>query len=259
MKTRCMLGVVLLSLGLSVAPPITTEVEAQTTHVSDSTLRNSYPYNLSHYLEVSVGSGQTKKGSSILIAPNTLLTAAHVVADDSNGQVTSRTWSGNAVWGDASPYYELSEIKRTNSANPFIPMPGYGGIWDVRRDVALVKITNPSRKTQNANTANARLGIYRNTYDLVGRKFLIVSNSINLYGRWEYEYGTITEVRQDGLLQTNITGIKGQSGSPIIIDGRIVGVATNIDGSSRIVITPLTLEMKSKLFDKHGITNIDIY
>ncbi|HEL2419339.1 TPA: trypsin-like peptidase domain-containing protein [Streptococcus suis] len=259
MKTKLLLGVALLSVGLSVAPPTIVEVEAQTTHVSVPALRNSYPYNLSHYLEVNVGSGQTKKGSAILIAPNTLLTAAHVVADDGTGRVTSQTWSGNAVWGDASPYYELSEIKRTNTFNPFIPMPGYGGTWDASRDVALVKITTPSRKTQTANTANARLGIYSNTYDLVGRQFLMVSNSINLYGRWEYEYGTITEVRYDGLLQTNITGVKGQSGSPVVVDGRIIGVVSNIDSNSKIVITPLTMEMKTQLFDKNGIKNIDIY
>ncbi|WP_239022623.1 hypothetical protein, partial [Streptococcus suis] len=61
MKTKLLLGVALLSVGLSVAPPTIVEVEAQTTHVSDPALRNSYPYNLYHYLEVNVGSGQTKK------------------------------------------------------------------------------------------------------------------------------------------------------------------------------------------------------
>ncbi len=51
MKTKLLLGVALLSVGLSVAPPTIVEVEAQTTHVSDPALRNSYPYNLSHYLK----------------------------------------------------------------------------------------------------------------------------------------------------------------------------------------------------------------
>lgn len=35
MKTKLLLGVALLSVGLSVAPPTIVEVEAQTTHVSD--------------------------------------------------------------------------------------------------------------------------------------------------------------------------------------------------------------------------------
>ncbi len=130
-----------------------------------------------------------------MIAPNLLLTAAHGVSDNSTGQVTNQTTSGVAVWGDASPYYEASQIQRTSYDNPFIVMPGYTGNRDVKRDIALVKIAEPSNKTQKLDTNQVKLAVYNNLQSLVGKQFTIVSNSLNLWGRWEYEVGTITSVR----------------------------------------------------------------
>lgn len=235
-------------------------VSAETKHVSDDILRNSYPYNISHYLQVNVGGKSTKKSSSALVAPNLLLTAAHGVSDNSTGQVTNQTTSGVAVWGDASPYYEASQIQRTSYDNPFIVMPGYTGNRDVKRDIALVKIADPSNKTRKLDSSQVKLAVYNNLQSLVGKQFTIVSNSLNLWGRWEYEVGTITSVRADGLLATNIKGVSGQSGSPIVVDGEIVGVATNIENStSNLLFTPLTNDIYTKLLEPNGIHNVRFY
>ncbi|MBM7635287.1 trypsin-like serine peptidase [Streptococcus saliviloxodontae] len=234
-------------------------VSAETTHVSDDSMRNSYPYNISHYLQVNVG-GSNKKSSAALVAPNLLLTAAHGIADNATGQVTAQTTSGVAVWGDASPYYEASQITKTSYSNPFIVMPGYTGNRDVKRDIALVKIAQASNKTQQIDTNQVRMAVYTNLRSLVGKQFTIVSNSLNLWGRWEYEVGTITGVRSDGLVTTNIKGVNGQSGSPIVVDGEIVGVATNIENAtSNILFTPLTNDIYNNLLAPNGIYNVNFY
>lgn len=122
----------------------------------------------------------------------------------------------------------------------------------------MVKITDPSSETSNINTSQVRLRVYRNLQQLRGKKFTIVSNTINLPGRWVYETGKITKIRPDGLLETNISGVKGQSGSSIIVDGQIIGIASAIE-NNKLLITPFTEQTKINLFDPNGILNVEFY
>ncbi|WNZ88751.1 trypsin-like serine protease [Streptococcus iniae] len=231
-------------------------VSATTTPVAGSNLANSSPYNLSHYLQVKLGNGSYKKGSATLIAPNLLLTATHCISD---GGLPESTVFAQSLWGNGQANYTyMSDISRTNSMNPFIIYKNYGGNWDAPNDIALVRITDPAQKTSSLDTSSVKLRVYRNISDLRNKNFTIVSNSFNLDGRWAYENGKITNVRQDGLLETNISGVAGQSGSAIIVDGQIIGIATSADSQSHIVITPFTENMKTTLFEANGFTNIEM-
>ncbi|MCK1244469.1 hypothetical protein MX035_04905 [Streptococcus uberis] len=62
------------------------------------------------------------------------------------------------------------------------------------------------------------------------------------------------------MLTTNIKGFSGQSGLPIVVDGEIIGLATNIENStSNLLFTPLTNDIYTKLLEPNGIHNIRFY
>lgn len=137
-------------------------------------------------------------------------------------------------------------------------MPGYLGKGDMAYDIGLVRLTRPSQRTTALNTSQVRFGVYSQLSKLKGKQFTIISNSLNVGGRWAYETGTIAEVRNDGLLRANITAVQGQSGSPIIVDGEIVGVATGTLPNGQLIITPLTTEIADNLLRPNGFTSISI-
>lgn len=235
-------------------------VAAATKPIEGTSLENQSPYNLSYILQVTIGENKYKKSSATLIAPNTLLTVAHGVANDSTGTVSDDTTFAHALRANLpANYANSSDIYRSyDSENPFIVYPAYSGIWNTSNDVALVKITDPTSETASMNTSQVRLRIYRNLRQLRGKGFTIFSNAMNLTGRWVYETGKITQIRPDGLLETNISAVKGQSGSAIIVDGRIIGVASAVE-NNKLLITPFTEGMKIDLFNPNGVHNVEIY
>lgn len=238
---------------------LTSPVLAVTKPLANTHLANQSPYNLSYILQVEVDEGNYKKSSATLIAPNMLLTVAHGIADSYTGKVSDNTTIGNALRADASVNYNnTSQIYRTDWAeNPFIVHPRYLGEWNRTNDVALVRITDPTQETSNMNTSQIRLRVYKNLNQLRWKNFTIISNTTNLTGRWVYETGRITKVRSDGLLETNISGVVGQSGSAILVDGQIIGVASAIE-NNKVLITPLTESMKVELFEPNGIYNVEV-
>lgn len=249
---------ILFVLGLMVS--FFENAAAATKPIEGTSLANQSPYNLSYILQVTVGENNYKKSSATLIAPNILLTVAHGIADEQTGNISEETTSASALRANLpATYTNSSDIYRSpNSENPFIIYPFYSGAWNRVNDIALVKITDPSSETSNINTSQVRLRVYRNLQQLRGKKFTIVSNTINLPGRWVYETGKITKIRPDGLLETNISGVKGQSGSSIIIDGQIIGIASAIE-NNKLLITPFTEQTKINLFDPNGILNVEFY
>lgn len=234
-------------------------VGAATKPLEGTSLANQSPYNLSYILQVSVDGDNYKKSSATLIAPNMLLTVAHGIADHQTGTVSDDTTFASALRANHSANYtNSSDIYRSlDGENPFIVYPFYSGVWNSSNDVALVKITDPTTETANMNTSQVTLRIYRNVNQLRGKKFTIFSNAVNLSGRWVYETGKITKVRSDGLLETNISGVEGQSGSAIVIDGQIIGIASALE-NNKLLITPFTEAMKTNLFDPNGVYNVEV-
>lgn len=235
-------------------------VSAATQPVAGSKLAHTSPYNLSHIIQVHTGNGNYKKSSATLIAPNLLLTVAHGVADDQTGLISDQTWSAEAIWGnEVASFNSASYITRTDSHNPFQVYAPYRGNWDAKNDVALIHISDPSRSTRNADTSQVGLRIYRNISKLHNKRFTVVSNLYSHPDRWIYDTGRITKVRPDGLLETNITAVHGQSGSAVVVDGKIIGVLSALDPSnSRALITPFTEDMRTTLFEPNGVYNIQV-
>ncbi|RLY03463.1 serine protease [Streptococcus hillyeri] len=228
---------------------------AATKPLANTTLGNQYPYQLSYFLELDVDGN--RRSSAMYIGNGYLLTAAHAITDDS-GQVPSYRVFGYANGKNLDTRTDHSDIDSGAADKVFQPMPGYLGKGDMAYDIGLVRLTRPSQRTTALNTSQVRFGVYSQLSKLKGKQFTIISNSLNVGGRWAYETGTIAEVRNDGLLRANITAVQGQSGSPIIVDGEIVGVATGTLPNGQLIITPLTTEIADNLLRPNGFTSISI-
>lgn len=228
---------------------------AATKPLAKTSLGNQYPYQLSYFLELDIDTN--RRSSAMYIGNGYLLTAAHAITDDS-GQVPSHRVFGYANGTNLDNRADYSDIDSGATDSVFQPMPGYFGKGDIAYDIGLVKLTRPSQRTTSLNTNQVRFGVYRKLSSLKGKTFTIISNSLNVAGRWAYETGTIAEVRNDGLLRANITAVQGQSGSPIIVDGEIIGVATGTLPNGQLIITPITEEVADKLLRPNGFTAISL-
>lgn len=220
---------------------------------------NQYPYNLSLFLQNDDGGYY----SGTLIRHNLILTAAHPVSTSDGTLKNIKTISIRKAGERSTSYSKKSLFVK----NPIYRLKNYTGYENLENDISIIKITSPSLLLNSTNTDNAKIAIYSNPHNLIGKEITTVSQSYHAPGFFTTSSGKILDVLPSGTLLLDMYSSQGQSGSPILLkDGSIIGVLVSgtddcrgISTCSQTEATPFTLEMKEELFDKVGITNIQVF
>lgn len=210
-------------------------------------LMGQYPYNLTYAINVNKSNAQKMRGTGTLIGNNWMLTAGHMVTDRKGvlgGQTT--------VEGETNGTTHTISLKSNHQIKV---NPGYAGFSDLRNDVSLIKITSPS----TVNTPQVPITVYRDPSALVGQRVSTMGYSSYYYGDYTETSGQVLKLEDDGTLTVNMPVAQQNSGSPVYLNGEMIGVLTATGpGSGYIMgdtatVTPFTESIKANLFDPNGI------
>lgn len=193
------------------------------------------------------------------IGNNLFLSAAHCVTDPTGNIVAKKASTETKGVSDTLSFsmYKKSVFHK----NPFKPMPGYAGYKDFQNDVSLTTITEPNQIPLDASSV--RLAIYTDLSQLVGKTVNTTGYSYHLPGDLTRAEGKVLRVEQDGTLTVDFYVAEQNSGSPVYYNGEIIGILTggaDIEGClgspicRQSTVTPFTMNIKSKLFDRNGVS-----
>lgn len=246
----------LLGLLLLIYPLKNSHADESGRTIISQDLLNSYPYNITYAIRVDKDNAADMRGTGTLIGNNWLLTAGHMLTN-SRGQVGKKTrMDGETGW--TSHLLALKAYKSIPlSPLPFYIMPVYAGFTDLAHDIALVKITEP----QKIDTPQVPIKIHSDLSKLLGKTVSTMGYSSYYDGDYTETSGVISAVEENGTLTVEMPVAKENSGSPVYLDGELIGILTAIgpkDTSTTMgqtaTVTPFTLEMKEILFDPNGIS-----
>lgn len=223
----------------------------------------SYPNNLIYAWNIDKTDGRDMRCTGMIIGNGKFLSAGHCVTN-SEGVYGSWT-SASTETNDTHPLEMKMYKKNVFVKSPFRVMPGYEGFEDLKNDVSITNITTPTQL--NVDTSSVQIVIYRNLYSLIGQTVNTAGYSSHLYSDFTKTSGEVLAVEEDGTLTVDMFVIRENSGSPVFLNGQLIGVLTAIADTpecrefsicTKATVTPFTPEIKQNLFDKNGVNSIII-
>lgn len=219
--------------------------------------KGQFPYNMTYAWNIQKEGAPKMRCSGTLIGGNWFLSAGHCVTKP-DGNYGSWNKAESEVNGGTHNLSMKMYKKNVFVKTPFKVMPGYAGYNDLKNDVSVTKVIEPG----NLNTPPVPLKIYRNLSELVGKTVSTMGYSRYYRGDYTQTSGKVVAVEEDGTLTVNMPVAQENSGSPVYLNGEIIGVLTAIGPGSdgfmmgdTATVTPLTEEIKRKLLDPNGISS----
>ncbi|MBF8969938.1 S1C family serine protease [Streptococcus sp. NLN76] len=246
MKKRLVTLLIAL-LSLLLHAPILAEARKEVSPQEAST----YPFHLTQALIARIESGQTVRGTGTYLGKGAFLTAAHNLTDE-QGQLRS---------GQTVETYNAQGKKvfhTGTSATPYHLAPSYSGYEDLKNDLALIQVDSslglPTDKQE------LKLAIYHQPQKLLGKTVSTMGFSSLTRQPYTQAAGKIIRVEADGTLTADLGLVQENSGSPVFLDGQIMGIITAVTEECRgqsicyqATITPLTQDLKKQVLDKLGL------
>ena len=220
--------------------------------------RGLFPNSLIYAWNIEKTGYGTMRCTGTYIGNNLFLSAGHCVTDPTGNIIAKKA---STETNDTSHTLGFNMYKKSVfHKNPFKPMPDYTGYKDFQNDVSLTTITEPNKVSLDAS--GVQLAVYTDLNQLVGQTVSTIGYSYYFPGDMTRTEGKVLRVEQDGTLTVDFYVAEQNSGSPVYYNGEIIGILT---GSADIedclgspmcqqaTITPFTMNIKSKLFDKNGV------
>ncbi|WP_156020923.1 trypsin-like serine peptidase [Streptococcus ruminantium] len=218
------------------------------------------PHHLIYPLTIDKSENGSMRCTGTYIGNNHFLTAGHCMTDR-NGRINS-TKSATVETNADSHTVAFKMYKKTIfHKKPFKPMQNYAGFHDFKNDVGLIKVTEPS--SIPLDTSTTPLTVHKNLQSLVGKTVSTIGYSRYFKGDMTKTQGTVLNIEEDGTLTVDFYIAEQNSGSPVYYNGKMIGIVTgaanvtdcqDVPMCSKATITPFTMDMKSKLFDRNGIS-----
>lgn len=253
MKKKTILAAALLGLCLT---PTNTAFAGTRTPVSPRE-QKIFPYNLTYSWHVTKTDGQTMRSTGTYIGNGKFLSAGHSITDRYGNY--SRSTTAVSIAPDASENFKVY----SQGNMPFNVMPGYAGFDDLKNDISITTITEPI--AVNEDTQKIRFRVYTNLNKLVGKTVTTAGYSSHTRADFTKSSGKILSVESDGTLIADLGSAKENSGSAVYLNGEIIGILTAVTDEcssqntcKKGTITPLTLDIKRRLLDPHGISNVTV-
>ena len=212
---------------------------------------HSYPFHLTQALIARSKAGQSVRGTGTYLGKGILLTAAHNLTDERGRLLAGQTVRSYNAQG--------TEVFHTGAtANPYHLPAGYRGYEDLRKDLGLIKVA--SSLGLPVGQQELKLAVYTQAQKLVGKRVSSMGFSSLTRPPYTQASGQVLAVETDGTLTVDLELVEENSGSPVFLDGEIIGIVTAVteecrgqSSYSRATITPLTPELKKELLDPAGI------
>lgn len=212
----------------------------------------TYPFHLTQALIAKARSGQTVRGTGTYLGKGIFLTAAHNLTDERGQLLAGQTVRSYNAQG--------TELFHTGATAKAYHLPvGYQGYEDLRRDLGLIKVKS-SLGIPTAGQQEVKLAVYTQAQKLVGKRVSSMGFSSLTRPPYTQASGQVLAVEADGTLTADLELVAENSGSPVFLDGEIIGIVTAVTEEcrgqsicSRATITPLTPELKKELLDPAGI------
>lgn len=209
---------------------------------------STYPFHLTQALIAKRGSVQTTRGTGTYLGKGAFLTAAHNLTNE-RGQL----WSGQTIHTYNA---QGTEVFHTgSSAKPYYLSTSYSGYEDLKNDLALIQVESslglPTDKQE------LQLAVYLEPQKLLGKTVSTMGFSSLTRPPYTQASGKIVRVEADGTLTADLGLVQENSGSPVFLNGEIIGIITAVteecQGQSichQATITPLTKDLKERVLDK---------
>lgn len=242
-----LLTLLLLFVSTLSAMPVLTEARKEV-HPQEA---STYPFHLTQALIAKSGSGQTVRGTGTYLGKGIFLTAAHNLTNERGQLLAGQTIRSYNAQG--------TELFHTGTKAKAYHLPaGYQGYEDLHQDLGLIEVK--SSLGIPAGQQEMKLAVYTQAQKLVGKRVSSMGFSSLTRPPYTQASGQVLAVEADGTLTADLELVAENSGSPVFLDGEIIGIITAVteecrgqSSCSRATITPLTPELKKELLDPAGI------